>query len=95
MSARAWIVAVWALLCLGGLAATSALDAGPATKKPTPRETAVDTAAVDCERIADEIERDRAEARETPQPTGRPDFVAQSVAVAQECADELEERGLR
>lgn len=90
-----FVVGVWAALCLGGLAATSALNAEPATEEPKPRATAVFTAVVDCEQTADEIERSRTEAQETRQPSGEPTVVEGLAAVPAQCADELDERGLR
>ncbi|MFD7401641.1 hypothetical protein ACFV7R_03005 [Streptomyces sp. NPDC059866] len=95
MRARGWILGVWAVLCLGGLAATSSLNAEPATEEPEPRETAVDTVVVDCERIADEIERDRIEAHEARQRTGEATIDQRMTAVPEQCADELDERGIR
>lgn len=104
MSARRRVVAVWAGLCLGGLAATSALNAEPSTGTPgSPVEepTPAGVVAVDCEEIADHVERARAEAererREALDPSAAPTYANQTLGtqvVPQECADELEDRGL-
>ncbi|MBO3676693.1 hypothetical protein [Streptomyces sp. NEAU-YJ-81] len=106
MSARRPIIAAWAGLCLAGIAATSALNAEPYTDKPgSPAEepTPTGTYAVDCQEIADDIEQARAEAkREQPEalnPSATPlhqgTVTFEAVAVPEECADELEDRGLK
>ncbi|CAL9441404.1 hypothetical protein SUDANB176_02254 [Streptomyces sp. enrichment culture] len=104
MSARRRIAVGWAVLCLAGLAATSALDAGPSTD--TPESPAGDPAptgayAVDCQKIADHVEQARAgaerERREALDPSaspGHPNATFRTVTVPEECADELEDRGL-
>ncbi|MER5221282.1 hypothetical protein [Streptomyces flaveus] len=88
------IVGIWAVLCLIGFAVTYALNAKPTTEEPQPRESAVDTAVVDCEQIADEIERARIEAQEARRSTGEPEIVQRMTVVPEQCADQLEERGL-
>ncbi|MFF3253166.1 hypothetical protein ACFYWP_19640 [Actinacidiphila glaucinigra] len=99
MSARRWITAVWAGLCLAGIAATSALDAGTQTGKPnSPAEESVPTGThvVDCQAIADDIEQARAEAEQERQEeplNGR--FTAKTVRVPKGCADEVENRSLK
>ncbi|MFF3122888.1 hypothetical protein ACFVRD_11050 [Streptomyces sp. NPDC057908] len=104
MSARRQIIAAWAGLCLVGIAATSALNAEPYTDKPvSPAEepTPTDTYAVDCQEIADAIEQARAEAKHEQQealnPSANPAYqsTVTDVAVPEECADELEDRGLK
>ncbi|MFI8303114.1 hypothetical protein ACIF80_06645 [Streptomyces sp. NPDC085927] len=105
MNARRRIVAGWAVLCLTGLAATLALDAEPSTdapESPAGKATPAGTYAVDCQEIADRVEQARAEAererREAPDPAaapGRPNATVRTVAVPEECADELEDRGLK
>ncbi|MFD7996101.1 hypothetical protein [Streptomyces mexicanus] len=99
MSARRWIIAVWAGLCLAGIAATSALNAGTYTDKPdSPSEEPVptDTYVVDCQAIADDIEQARAEAeRERQEEPLKGRATAKTVWVPEECADELEDRGLK
>ncbi|MFB7460640.1 MULTISPECIES: hypothetical protein [unclassified Streptomyces] len=99
MSARRWIIAVWAGLCLACIAATSALNAGTYTDKPeSPSEEPVptDTYVVDCKAIADDIEQARAEAeRERQEEPLKGRATAKAVWVPEECADELEDRGLK
>lgn len=99
MNARRWITAVWAGLCLAGIAATSALNAGTHTGKPespTGEPVPTGTYAVDCQAIADDIEQARAEAeRERQEEPSKGGAVAKDVRVPEECADELEDRGLR
>ncbi|CAL9579825.1 hypothetical protein [Streptomyces sp. Tu 3180] len=104
MSVRSRVFAGWAVLCLAGLVTTSALDAEPSADRPeSPAGEATPTGpyAVDCQEIADGIARDRAEAererREALDPSaapGRPTATFRTVAVPEECADELEHRGL-
>ncbi|MGD1224943.1 hypothetical protein AB9Q10_41725 [Streptomyces krungchingensis] len=100
MSARWWITAVWAGLCLAGITATSALNAGTHSDKPgsrTEEPVPTGTHAADCQAIADDIEQARAEAereRRQDEPSqGRATFKA--VWVPEECADELVSRGLK
>ncbi|MFI9772921.1 hypothetical protein ACIHJG_39740 [Streptomyces sp. NPDC052415] len=106
MSTRRWIIAVWAGLCLAGIAATSALNAGPYTDKPeSPTEEPVPTGTyvVDCQEIADDIEQARAEAerqwQEALNPPETPIYqggaTIKDFLVSKECADELEDRGLK
>lgn len=106
MSTRRWIIAVWVGLCLAGIAATSALNAGPYTDKPeSPTEEPVPTGTyvVDCQEIADDIEQARAEAerqrQEALNPSGTPTYqggaTIKGFLVSEECADELEDRGLK
>ncbi|MFI6731049.1 hypothetical protein [Streptomyces atratus] len=104
MSARRQIIAAWAGLCLVGIAATSALNAEPYTDKPvSPVEdpTPTGTYAVDCQEIADDIEQARAEAKREQQealnPSATPAYQSTitDVWVPEECADELEDRGLK
>lgn len=104
MSARRWIIAVWAGLCLAGMAATSALNVGSYTGQPeSPTEEPVPTGThvVDCQEIADGIEQTRAEAERErqealdPSATSPYQYTAIAVAVPEECADELEDRGLK
>ncbi|MFE2539007.1 hypothetical protein [Actinacidiphila glaucinigra] len=93
MSTRRWIIAAWAGLCLVGIAATSALNAGSYPDKPrSPTEEPTAAHPVDCEALADDIAQARAEA-ERESHDGN--FRATSVLVLEECADELEERGLK
>ncbi|MFD7757570.1 hypothetical protein [Streptomyces sp. NPDC059757] len=99
MSARRWIIAVWAGLCLAGIATSSALNAGTHTDKPeSPTEKPLPTGAysVDCQALADDVEQARAEAERARQEEplkGR--ATAKTVWVPEECADELEDRGLK
>ncbi|MBL3668360.1 hypothetical protein JL475_20670 [Streptomyces sp. M2CJ-2] len=106
MSVRRRIVVGWAVLCLAGLAATSALDAEPYTDKPeSPTEEPVPTGTyvVDCKATADDLEQARAEAERQRQealnpsatPTYRGGVTAKDVWVSEECVDELEDRGLK
>lgn len=104
MSTRRRIAAGWAVLCLAGLAATSALEAGPPAGTPSspgrePTPTA--TYTVDCRELADDIAWARAEAergrREALDPSAtpvRPSTTLRSVLVPRECVDEFEDRGL-
>ncbi|GHB32205.1 hypothetical protein GCM10010377_23120 [Streptomyces viridiviolaceus] len=106
MSARRRIVAVWAGLCLGGIAATSALDADPyagGPEFPGDDPTPAESHAVDCEEIAGELARERAEAAAerqrvlTAAPSAFPSppvATFRAVAVPEGCADELRARGL-
>ncbi|GAB3167885.1 hypothetical protein [Streptomyces incanus] len=103
MNVRRRIAVGWAVLCLAGLAATSALDAEPSTDAsefPAEETTPTGTYAVDCQEIADHVERFRAEAererREALDPSatpGRPNATDRTMSVPEECADELEDRG--
>ncbi|MEV7815509.1 hypothetical protein AB0P05_33060 [Streptomyces flaveolus] len=99
MSARRWITAAWAGLCLVGVTATFALNAGPYADKPaTPNEKPVPTGTyvVDCQTIADDLEQALAEAeRERQEEPSKGIATARSVWVPEECADELEGRGLK
>ncbi|MEW1681805.1 hypothetical protein [Streptomyces sp. NPDC093594] len=105
MSTRRWVVAVWAGLCLVGIAAASALNSGPDTDKPESPQEPVPTGTyvVDCQEIADDIERARAETerqrQEALNPSGTPTYQGGATAtdflVPEECADELEDRGLK
>jgi len=108
LSARRRIITVWAGLCLVGLAATSALnyepgtgDTGSPAEEPTPTTGAY---AVDCQEIADYIAQGRGEAEleqhEVPSPNAIAEYQSTvvdviDVAVPEECADELEDRGLK
>ncbi|GGZ74634.1 hypothetical protein [Streptomyces bluensis] len=98
MSARRWIIAVWAGLCLAGMAATSALNDGPyADTRESPTEEPVRTGpyVADCKAIADYIEQARAEAeRELQEDPLKGRATASVVSVPEECADEFENRGL-
>lgn len=95
----------WAVLCLAGLAATSALDAdssGDTRKSPTGEPTPTGTYVVDCQEVADDIARARAEdereRREAPDPSAAPANPRQGItyrAVPEECVDELEDRDLK
>ncbi|WP_406735497.1 hypothetical protein OG508_37295 [Streptomyces sp. NBC_01108] len=102
MSTRRPIIAVWAGLCLVGIAATAALNAEPYTDKrdsPAQEPTPTGPYAVDCREIADHIEQARAEAKREQQealnPSATPAYqsTVRDVAVTEECADELEDRG--
>jgi hypothetical protein len=106
LSARRWIIAVWVGLCLAGIAATSALDVEPHTDEPeSPAEKPIPTGSyvVDCQEIADDIEQAQAEAERERQemlnPSATPEYrgtdTLEMVAVPEECADELEERGMK
>lgn len=104
MSARRWIAGAWAGLCLAGAAATLALNPESDTDRPEPPAEESPTAeayAVDCREIADHIARYRAEAeREQPgalDPSAPTQHraVVKDFAVPAECADELEDRGLK
>lgn len=104
MSARRRIIAAWAGLCLVGIAATSALNAEPYTDKresPAEEPTTTGTYAVDCQEIADKIEQARAEAKREQQEARNPSApgayqsTVRDMAVPKECADELEDRGLK
>ncbi|MFJ9584457.1 hypothetical protein [Streptomyces acidicola] len=106
MSPRRWVIAVWAGLCVAGMAATSALNGGPYADKPaSPTEEPVPTGtyAVDCQEIADGIEQERAEADRERQEALNPSVTAtyqardtvKVMAVPEECAGELEDRGLK
>ncbi|GAA3827720.1 hypothetical protein [Streptomyces chiangmaiensis] len=106
MSARRWIIATWTGLCLAGLAATSALNGASfagTLESPTGEPTPAGTYVVDCQEIADDIEQARAEAeRERQQalnPSAAPAHPGRAtvkvMAVPEECADELEDRGLK
>lgn len=94
-----WIIVVWAGLCLAGIAATSALDAGTHPERPesrTEEPVPTGTHAVDCQALADDIEQARAEAeRERQKEPLKGRATAKTVSVPDECADELEDRGLR
>jgi hypothetical protein len=96
VNGRRTAVGLWATLCLGGLAATSALEPGPADDGgPEPEDTGntARTAVVDCERIADGIAADRA-AAEAEYRCREGGTFAFDVAVPEECADEPAARGL-
>ncbi|MGV9291516.1 hypothetical protein [Streptomyces sp. NPDC003719] len=104
MNGHRRIVAVWAGLCLAGLAATAALGADPYADGPgSPGEDPAPTAshAVDCAEIADRVaegRREREEAEAWPAPSASPSQRAvQTLTVTivpEECADELDARGL-
>ncbi|SFK22969.1 hypothetical protein [Streptomyces pini] len=104
MSTRRRIAAGWAVLCLAGLAATSALEAESSADTPSSpdRESApADTRTVDCRELADDVARARAEAErgrhEALDPSAspvRPNTTLRSMLVPRECADEFEDRGL-
>ncbi|MEU9349531.1 hypothetical protein AB0D65_00565 [Streptomyces griseoloalbus] len=75
--------------------------AGGGTGGPVGEPTPAGAVAVDCEEIADHVERARAEAererREALDPSAAPTYAIQTLrttVVPQECADELEDRGL-
>ncbi|GLF95337.1 hypothetical protein [Streptomyces yaizuensis] len=98
VNARARIAVLWAVACLGGLAATAALTPSGTGKSSGPEEpgrresiiTAVP--AVDCERIAEEIRQaDAGSGGANPRPGL---MVARSTAVPEECVDELQAQGL-
>lgn len=106
MSVRRPIIAAWAGLCLAGIAATSALSSEPYTDKPgapAKQPTPTGTHAIDCQEIADDIEQARAEAKSEQQeavhssapPLHQGTATVKTVAVPEECADELEDRGLK
>ncbi|MFE4330007.1 hypothetical protein ACFRQM_11215 [Streptomyces sp. NPDC056831] len=104
MSTRRQITAAWAGLCLAGIAATSALNAEPYTDKPVSpvnEPTPTGTYAIDCQEIADDIEQARAEAKREQQealkPSATPAYQSTVTdwAAPEECADELEDRGLK
>ncbi|MGW0184420.1 hypothetical protein ACWDV7_01490 [Streptomyces sp. NPDC003362] len=91
--ARRRIVTAWAVLCLSGLAATSVLTSEPYTETlefPAEEPTPTGTHAVDCQELADYVE----DALDPSPPPGYGGSFAVDVAVPQECADELAERGL-
>ncbi|WP_329182882.1 hypothetical protein [Actinacidiphila glaucinigra] len=94
LNARRWIAAIWAGLCLAGIAATSALNAGMQTDKPeshTEEPVRTGTHVVDCEVLVDDIEQARADAeRERQEEPLKGRATAKTVWVPQECADELE-----
>ncbi|WP_329028031.1 hypothetical protein [Streptomyces sp. NBC_00690] len=97
MNVRAGIVVLWAVACLGGLAATAAVTSSGAgepsgTEESGRREPITATVpAVDCERIAEEIRRANARAGG---PTPRPGLmVARDWAVPEQCVDELHAQG--
>ena len=90
-----FLVGAWAALCLGGLAATFALNAESASEEPKPQLTAVITSDWDCEQTADELERSRTEAREPRQPSGEPTVLEGLAAVPVQCPEEPDEHGLR
>lgn len=99
------MVVGWAVLCLAGLLATSTLNAEPFTDTPEPRTgepTPTGTYAIDCQEIADDVEQARAQAereqREALDPStasSDPRVVVEFTAVPEECADGLEDRGLK
>ncbi|MFI6876401.1 hypothetical protein ACIBL6_23525 [Streptomyces sp. NPDC050400] len=94
MAGRQWAVAVWAGLCVAGIAATAALESPPSpgsSGHPDPSPSG--TYAVDCEEIADGIEHERAADAARPTPEGKVEFKA--YAVPEQCADVLERRGLK
>jgi hypothetical protein len=104
VSARRRVVAVWAGLCLAGLAATAALRADPYADGPgAPGEdpTPAESHPVDCAEIADRVARERrehdeAEGRAAPSTSAsyRSDTTFTVTLVPEECADELDARGL-
>ncbi|WP_406424505.1 hypothetical protein [Streptomyces sp. NBC_01589] len=106
MSARRWIVAVWAVLCLTGITTAAALDAGSPTEQPSSpsgEPTPTGTHVMDCQVIANYIEQVRArverERQEVLDPSApaahRGKISMETVAIPKECADVLEERGLK
>lgn len=99
LNARRWIAAAWAGLCLAGIAATSALNAGTHTDKPgsrTEEPVPTGTYVVDCQALADDIEQARAEAeRERQKEPLKGRATVKAVSVPEECADELKDRGLK
>ncbi|MGW2329613.1 hypothetical protein ACWC5C_28185 [Streptomyces sp. NPDC001700] len=105
MNTRRWIIPVWAGLCLAGIAATSALNAGSPGKPDSPyvEPTPTKTHPVDCQKIADDMEQARAEAERKRQEALRPSatseygrqFTVTGSRLPEECVDELEDRGLR
>jgi len=102
---RRGIFVAWAGLCLAGTAATAALDAGAYTdppESPAGEPTPTATYTLDCRRIGDDIERERAEAKRRQQEVLKPSgaatsqgrVIARDVVVPEECVDHLEDRGL-
>ncbi|MGR3936522.1 hypothetical protein [Streptomyces sp. BRA346] len=102
---RRGIVVARAGLCLAGMAATAALNDEPYTaqpESPTGEPTPTAPYTVDCRRIGDDIERERAEAKRKQQealkPSGAPAYqgrvIARDVAVPEECVNHLKDRGL-
>ncbi|WP_063730478.1 hypothetical protein [Streptomyces sp. RTd22] len=102
---RRGIFVAWAGPCLAGVAATAALSAEPYTgqpESPAGEPTPTATYTLDCRRIGDDIERERAEAKRSQQEALEPSGAATSqgrvivrdVAVPEECVDHLEDRGL-
>ncbi|MBT2414306.1 hypothetical protein J7I94_27805 [Streptomyces sp. ISL-12] len=93
------VVAVWAGLCLAGLTATCVLSSDPyadgpefPAEEPTPAPTG--SHSYDCEEIADEIARERAEAAREPalppSPGAVPVQTLRAYAVPEDCRDELD-----
>ncbi|MFE2543506.1 hypothetical protein [Actinacidiphila glaucinigra] len=77
------------------MGATLALNAGTVMDKPESRpgeSIPTGTHAVDCQALANDLEQARAEAKRERRDTS---FSATSVSVLEECADELEDRGLK
>lgn len=95
----------WAVLCLAGLAATSALDAdssGDTRKSPAGEPMPTGTYVVDCQEIADDIAQARAEVerewREALDPSAtpaNPRLAVKDWAVPEECVDELKDLDLK
>ncbi|MFE4957693.1 hypothetical protein ACFRCW_27380 [Streptomyces sp. NPDC056653] len=106
MSARRWIITVWAVLCLTGITTTAALNTGSPTgqpNSPSGEPTPTGTHVMDCQEIADYVEqiragaeRDRQEVLDPSAPAAhRGKITAETVVIPTECADVLEERGLK
>ncbi|MGW9597170.1 hypothetical protein ACWHLZ_43685 [Streptomyces chartreusis] len=104
MNTRRWLVA-WAGLCLAGIAATSVLNVGPYTDKPesvTKEPIPTGTHVVNCQEVADdiaqaraEVERERQEVLNPSTTPGQGGITFKAVMVPEDCADELEGRGLK
>ncbi|CAL9441718.1 hypothetical protein [Streptomyces griseomycini] len=103
MSVRRRIVAGWAVLCLGGLAATAALRAEPSAgtaEAPAGEPSPTGPYAVDCREIADhvervraEVERERKEALDSSTAPAHRNADVWDMVVPEECADALEGLG--
>ncbi|MFH8616781.1 hypothetical protein ACH4E8_17100 [Streptomyces sp. NPDC017979] len=88
MSARSWFVTFWAVLCVGGLMATTLLDGeSRAPEKPAP--SIRPPLEVDCELLALRLEEDEALAEAARQSDGRSGITQRWYGVPEECAGRM------